>query len=287
MLSRAGLQAKEGWTKKMGFVTVLDRCASKTRTSLRSTSTYSRGQHPGCRSAFTADVDYWVITRYSKERTYLRASIHGTRPSIDSGGKVHPSPAVLRAPLGSVRFTRPFGWQLRLAPRRRRRQTPRLHRSLGSGFARLLPVARIFGELPRKAILAVVANEKTPPESGVFMSAARCYKPASHSPFSFAASLPTPDSPVTFRAHARTHCRVAPVHFRNSAMSNRDELDCPKCRTELISCICGNNKMCPRCTFRIVTLPCSCPGGLTEWRFPRTDTMSDFVDQLLPPAGSD
>ena len=39
---------------------------------------------------------------------------------------------MLRAPLGSVRFTRPFGWQLRLAPRRRRRQTPRLHRSLGS-----------------------------------------------------------------------------------------------------------------------------------------------------------
>ena len=87
-------------------------------------------------------------------------------------------------------------------------------------------------------------------------------------------------------ASANTLSRCSPLHSRNSAMSNHDELDCPKCRTELISCICGCNKLCPRCTFRILTLPCSCPDGLAKWRFQRTDTLSDFIDHLLPPTGS-
>jgi DNA-directed RNA polymerase subunit RPC12/RpoP len=66
-------------------------------------------------------------------------------------------------------------------------------------------------------------------------------------------------------------------------MSDHEEYDCPNCRTELISCICSRNKMCPRCTFRVLTLPCACPDGLAKWRFQRTDTLIDFIDHMLPP----
>ena len=59
--------------------------------------------------------------------------------------------------------------------------------------------------------------------------------------------------------------------------------DCPTCRTELISCKCGGNKMCPRCTFRILTMPCGCPDGLAKWRFKRTDTFEDFLNGIGKP----
>lgn len=69
---------------------------------------------------------------------------------------------------------------------------------------------------------------------------------------------------------------------RASEMMNNTLLDCPYCRTELISCNCGGNKMCPSCDFRVLTIPCTCgPDGLAQWPFRRTDTFLEFWDRLL------
>ncbi len=57
-------------------------------------------------------------------------------------------------------------------------------------------------------------------------------------------------------------------------------LDCPECRTELISDACGKNRMCPRCTFRIITWPCECPDGYADWPFP-LKPFGDFLERLL------
>jgi hypothetical protein len=156
-------------------------------------------------------------------------------------------------------------------------------RSVGQGLC--LQSAVCLQSPPSARKVEPTRNEKPRRKAGFSCRTERAKRHAlSYLPCS--ASRPNTTPPINSSIVQRSQkCCVVRCHFRTDQMSHHDECDCPQCRTELLSCKCGRNKMCPRCTFRIMSLPCACHGGLAEWRFKRADTLSDFVDHLAPPTG--